>query len=297
MRESGTVRHGRKCSAGSEPVPRRTQASSIEHFQHPKVQATVQSSRNLQCAAPSGMSSLPLSRRPDISSHRQDGKHGTRGSPRAIWKRQRLHPDGLPDFTWVSSSAGGTGISSAPGSMRTLAFDLILGRSEDGIQPANHPAFAGARQIEVTFAVTFEKCRDTVVILSPKAKQYIVVAIERSALKNLWIDRPRNPIERPPNNSRRPYVALTSVARVPMSGAARSDLVLVAPSMGAAMSASCASFPARSATMRLTSESGQKQTLPKPSHDVRFASDCGHCERPITVRFVPIPAVDSSAID
>jgi hypothetical protein len=55
---------------------------------------------------------------------------------------------------------------------------FAVGRREDGIEPANHPAFAGAGQIEMTFAVTLEKCRDTIVALPPKAKQYIVVAIE-----------------------------------------------------------------------------------------------------------------------
>src|SRR5262245_17784819 len=61
---------------------------------------------------------------------------------------------------------------------RLVGLRLGIGRSEDGIETANHPAFAGARQIELTFAVTFEKCRDTVTALPPKAKQHIVVAIE-----------------------------------------------------------------------------------------------------------------------
>jgi hypothetical protein len=62
---------------------------------------------------------------------------------------------------------------------RFIGLRLALGWSEDGIEPANHPAFAGARQIELTFAVTPEKCRDTVIALPPpEAKQYIVVAIE-----------------------------------------------------------------------------------------------------------------------
>src|SRR6266516_5599692 len=61
---------------------------------------------------------------------------------------------------------------------RLIGLRLVLGRSEDGIESANHPAFAGARQIELTFAVTLEKCRGTVIALPPKAKQHIVVAIE-----------------------------------------------------------------------------------------------------------------------
>ena len=61
---------------------------------------------------------------------------------------------------------------------RLIGLRLVLGRREDGVEPANHSAFAGARQIELTFAVTLEKCRDTVIALPPKAKQHIVVAIE-----------------------------------------------------------------------------------------------------------------------
>src|SRR6478672_1760946 len=61
---------------------------------------------------------------------------------------------------------------------RLIGLRLVLGWSEDGIEPANHPPFAGARQIELTFAVTLEICRDTVIAPPPEAKQDIVVAIE-----------------------------------------------------------------------------------------------------------------------
>jgi len=34
--------------------------------------------------------------------------------------------------------------------------------------PSHHPAFGSARQIELTFAVTFEKCRDTVIAVAQR---------------------------------------------------------------------------------------------------------------------------------
>src|SRR5215467_14947943 len=72
---------------------------------------------------------------------------------------------------------------------RLFGLRLVLGRNENGIETTNHPAFASARQIELTFAVTFEKCRDTVIALVPKAKQHIVVAIER-VHGSAFLDKP-----------------------------------------------------------------------------------------------------------
>src|SRR6516164_2154963 len=156
------------------PAPNRTeraQASSIKHIEHPKVAVQSLAAFDVQhrCVCTCDF------RRSNIG----DGPGDADATAGALnnSEQQRRHLESCPLCMgqlkrWWHRNVVGARFN------RLVGLRRVLGRNENGIETANHSAFAGARPIELTFAVTSEKCRDTVIALPPKAKQHIVVAIE-----------------------------------------------------------------------------------------------------------------------
>src|SRR5262245_32946177 len=145
------------------PAPNRTeraQASSIKHIEHPKVAVQSLAAFDVQhrCVCTCGFRRSDIGDRPGDA----DAPAGALSNS----EQQRRHLEGCPLCMrqlkrWRHRNVVGSSFN------RLIGLRLVFGRSEDGIKTANHPAFAGARQIELTLAVSFEKCRHTVIALPP----------------------------------------------------------------------------------------------------------------------------------
>src|SRR5262245_40703321 len=121
------------------PAPNWTegaQASSIKHIEHPKVAVQSLATFDVQyrCVCPCNF------RRSDIGDRPGDAD-ATAGAL-SDSEQQRRHLESCPLCMgqlkrWRHRNVVGAGFN------RLVGLRLVLGRSEDGIETANHPAFAG----------------------------------------------------------------------------------------------------------------------------------------------------------